>query len=114
MRRLELLAARGAESVILEEMVFERLRAAVNPDLVAQLLGELDRSTARATALFDDEPEDPAEVKLQLLRRALGRLGECTLASPAVSPQTVETTRVDRAPTTDPSTLRSWLRLPTN
>jgi hypothetical protein len=71
------------KSKLLEEMVYERLFAAMDPEPIISLGLELDRGLARLTedGVFPDA--DPEDVKLALIRRALARLDEaiCDLAT---------------------------------
>jgi hypothetical protein len=61
---------------ILEEMVYERLLAALDPQSIQDLVYELDRSTERAFADGDAMSGDPSDVKLTLVRGAMCRLEE--------------------------------------
>lgn len=67
---------------MLEEMVFERLLGAIDPDAILGLGQELDRSLERAVDPHDARPRDPCKLKLALVRGALDRLDEliCDLA----------------------------------
>ena len=61
---------------LLEEMVYERLLAAVDPMPIIDLGVELDRSLARLAEEGAIEDACPEEVKRVLLRKALARLDE--------------------------------------
>jgi hypothetical protein len=61
---------------ILEEMIYERLLAAVDPESLQELVEDLDRSAERALQLGDGSAGDADELKLTLVRGALARLEE--------------------------------------
>ena len=61
---------------ILEEMVYERLLAAVDPECIHDLVDDLDRSAERALQLGDGSYGDADELKLSLVRGAVARLEE--------------------------------------
>ncbi len=67
---------------VLEEMVYERLLTAIDPDRVLELGRDLDRCLESAVEVAHGPQLDPAAVKLALLRRAVVRVGEtiCDLA----------------------------------
>jgi hypothetical protein len=68
---------------LLEEMVYERLLAAIDPVPIIELGCELDRSLERLAEEGAAAAADPSDVKLALIRRALLRVDEaiCELAT---------------------------------
>ncbi len=63
----------------LEEMVYERLVAAVDPEPIVALGRDLDRSIREALVEPGQAP-DPRGLKLAILRRALARLDKAICA----------------------------------